>query len=139
MRCPRRDESVHGMRPGDDKFRSPDNSCTWCGSLNPEEFMRRLETGDVELGPTDKGYKVYVRNRGGTGFKQTYRTDAKPFAGWGSTEHTWVTEDREETKFYFQHLDKAQRDRFIELYNEKRLRLGYPGYFYVMPFFCRVA
>lgn len=36
------------------------NTCPYCGSLNPEEFMQRLELGEDELTPTDKSYKVYI-------------------------------------------------------------------------------
>lgn len=39
-------------------------------------------------------------------------------------------------KFYFQHLDESGRAKFIELYNNKTMKLGYPGYFYTRPFFC---
>lgn len=88
-----------------------DNCCSYCGSLNPEEFMRRLEAGDVSLVPTDKSYKVYVDGPG--------------------LNHQ---------KFYFQHLSPEQQTRFIELYNAHKLRLGVPGYFYQLPYFCsRVA
>lgn len=38
-------------------------------------------------------------------------------------------------KFYYQHLSDAQIHRFIELYNSKVMNVGYPGYFYVLPFF----
>lgn len=38
-------------------------------------------------------------------------------------------------KGYFQHLSEAQMKRFIELLNEKKIKLAHPGYFYVLPFF----
>lgn len=38
-------------------------------------------------------------------------------------------------KFYFPHLSKEEQDRFIDLYNARKIRLGYPGHFYVLPFF----
>ncbi len=46
-----------------------------------------------------------------------------------------------QAKFYFQHLSEAEQDRFIELHNTRKLNLGFPGHFYVPPFFCtrRVA
>jgi hypothetical protein len=40
-------------------------------------------------------------------------------------------------KFYFQHLDQEGRTRFIELYNDGKMKLRFPGYFYVHPFFCK--
>lgn len=42
-------------------------------------------------------------------------------------------------KFYFQHFDDDQRKRFIDLLNQRKVKLGYPGYFYTMPFFIQVA
>lgn len=85
-------------------------ACSYCGSMNADEFMARLEAGDVRLTPTDKRYKVYVEGAGLNG-----------------------------AKFYFQHMSREQQDRFIALYNEKRMRLAYPGHFYVLPFFCSSA
>lgn len=38
-------------------------------------------------------------------------------------------------KFYFQHLSPEGRARFIALLNEKKLNIGVPGHFYVLPFF----
>lgn len=38
-------------------------------------------------------------------------------------------------KFYFQHLDEAGRDRFLELHNAGAMNLGYPGRFYRLPYF----
>ncbi|MDF1720500.1 MAG: hypothetical protein P1U65_07495 [Minwuia sp.] len=42
-----------------------DRSCSYCGSLHPDDFGRLLDRGldpddPVEIGPTAKGYKVYV-------------------------------------------------------------------------------
>jgi hypothetical protein len=83
----------------------PDETCSFCGSLNPDKLMRLLEAGTVELGPTDKNYKAYVDIELGT------------------------------KKFYFVHLSEAQMRRFVELLNERKLKIGYPGHFYVKPFF----
>lgn len=41
----------------------------------------------------------------------------------------------EHSKFYFQHLSVDQRKRFVDLYNDKTLKLAFPGHFYVRPFF----
>jgi len=38
-------------------------------------------------------------------------------------------------KFYFQHLDYAQKLRFIDLLNDHKIEIGYPGHFYIKPFF----
>jgi len=118
--CPRAAENgadLSMMKPpfnGEMVWRE-DNTCSYCGGLNPEEFMRRLEAQDIEVGPTDKNYKVYVKD-----------LEGKPVGGPSG-------------KFYFQHLNPDQMTRFIELYNECKIKMGYPGHFYVSPFFCKPA
>ncbi|MEA3042986.1 MAG: hypothetical protein QOH47_824 [Sphingomonadales bacterium] len=82
-----------------------DRTCSYCGSLHPDDFMEQVEAG-AELIPTDKRYKVYIRSA-----------------------------ERGQQKFYFEHLDNAQRDRFLELLNAAGLKLALPGFFYVLPFF----
>jgi len=97
--CPRREEDGH---EGVDQWREGD-TCSYCGSMNPDRFMEEAEKG-TKLIPTDKKYKVYVGDH---------------------------------RKFYFQHLRKEQQERFIELVNAGTLVIGYPGYFYVLPFFTK--
>lgn len=100
--------------------------------------MLRCEAGDVELGPTDKNYKVYVENKGGDAFAQTYRDCPRDAPCTGPEDCThWVTRSMDHTKFYFQHLDAEQRRRFIELLNDGKLNIGDPGHFYVTPFFAQ--
>jgi len=41
------------------------------------------------------------------------------------------------SKFYFQHLNGPQKIEFVRLLNAHEVKIGYPGYFYVLPFFCR--
>ena len=43
----------------------------------------------------------------------------------------------EHQKFYFQHLSQDERTRFVDLFNAGTLKIGYPGRFYVVPFFMR--
>lgn len=38
-------------------------------------------------------------------------------------------------KFYFQHLSVDEQKLFIDLFNDKTMKIGVPGYFYQMPFF----
>lgn len=38
-------------------------------------------------------------------------------------------------KLYFDHLDQAQKNRFVELANDGTMKIGYPGRFYVKPYF----
>lgn len=112
MKCERRRENgVYEDNgplnlPTEDHWRA-DGTCSYCGSLNPDDFMKMAIDG-VELGPTDKNYKVYV---GGSG----------------------------RGKFYFQHLSIEQMQQFVNLYNAKVLKIGYPGHFYRSPFFMRPA
>ncbi len=155
FQCPRRSESHFGSSPAfarDNDYDPSDDSCRYCGSLNPDTFMQRLEAGDVLLGSTDKNYKVYVTSKPETPtFKQTYRNcpndeEREAFNGrkymassckGPDTCTHWVTKDTNHTKFYFQHLSDEQKNRFIELYNEKRIQFEGGYGFYVMPFFCK--
>lgn len=108
--CPR------GAGP-DSPFKAPmngeatwreDGTCSYCGSLRPDAFFAAVEAGATVV-PTDKSYKAYVR---------------------GGTLHG-------QSKVYFQHFDEADQNRFIGLVNDKRMAMGIPGHFYVLPFFCR--
>lgn len=111
MLCPRRCESlIPPFAPEHDEWRV-DGTCSWCGSIAPDKFMELARAG-VELGPTDKTYKVYV--------------DAAATARGGR-------------KFYFQHLSEEQRREFVELLRDGKLTIGFPGRFYVLPFFIRMG
>lgn len=157
--CPRRSESSFGASPmfaRDNDWDPSDDTCRYCGSLAPDTFMARCEAGDIELGATDKSYKVYVRNVGGGAFKQTYRNcprDKKMVGAAGNEYYVsscdqgpeacahWVTRDTDVAKFYFQHLGPEQRGRFVQMMNEPgKLRFEGGCGFYVTPFFAqRVA
>jgi len=41
-----------------------DNTCSFCGSTNPQLVLEGIKTGKAQLGPTDKNYKVYVEGLG---------------------------------------------------------------------------
>lgn len=110
--CPRREElglgQNHPFKVPEHDYIRPNNTCSWCGSLMPDQFMELVSSGQqVSLVPTDKNYKVYLEQPG------------------ESTK-----------KFYFQHLNPAQQAEFIRLYNERKLTIRGGG-FYVMPFFCQ--
>lgn len=79
-------------------------TCSFCGSLDPDDFMARVRAGEA-VGPTDKNYKAYVGGSGGP-------------------------------KFYYQHLSPEQRQEFVALLNDGTMRIGEPGHFYRLPFFC---
>lgn len=46
--------------------------------------------------------------------------------------------DQPWAKFYFQHLTVEQQREFIDLINARRVVIGYPGRFDVLPFFATV-
>lgn len=80
-------------------------TCNYCGSINQDQFMQLVEEGKISLGSTDKGYKVYCH-----------------------------LENGKQMKFYFQHLSEEQRKKFVDLYNERKIKFQGSG-FYVFPFF----
>lgn len=84
-----------------------ENECSFCGSLKPELFLQYVEFGDGIVVPTDKNYKAYLEF------------------------------NNKRYKFYFMHLSEEQINKFVELVNNKRMTMDYPGYFYVLPYFCR--
>lgn len=140
--CPRKAEIGASMMPDFEFENKPDDgTCDFCGSLLPDIFMQRIENGDVTLDPTDKDYKVYVHNNGGEAFLQASRTDKPSQIGEilkdpnDQSLWTWQVKEQSQTKFYFQHLSEDQKKQFVELMNEKKIKLNEPGHFYRMPFF----
>lgn len=105
--CPRRMQEVEPI----DRWskRNGELACSFCGSMHPDRFMELVEAG-FQVVPTDKNYKAYLTDPAGKTLS---------------------------VKFYYQHLDEAQRLRFIELVNNARMHIAEPGHFYVLPFFCR--
>lgn len=61
--------------------------------------------------------------------------------GWGVNGYKWMKlEPRgpiRHAKFYFYHFNETECRRFIDLMNDKKLKIGYPGYFYKLPFFIK--
>ncbi|MDX5563740.1 hypothetical protein PYK79_10795 [Streptomyces sp. ID05-04B] len=133
-------------------------SCSFCGSLNPDRFMELVREGWI-VGPTDKNYKAYLHR------PLSDEEKAERKATWlrnFTTEEAQVTAEEHgegtaktradlesyydaqvaptaagstEAKFYYQHLSAGQQAEFIGLYNERRMKVGYPGRLYVLPFF----
>lgn len=57
--CPRqRGAAMEAQRQHESRWME-DGTCSYCGSLHPDETFRRLEAGE-KLTPTDKNYKIYV-------------------------------------------------------------------------------
>ena len=130
--CPRGRESTQDGRA----VWTMDDSCSYCGSLHPDLLMERLEAGTVTLDPTDKSYKIYVHANPGSEQFITYYRDSEFDPGGGDpSKWIWTSKPASQCKFYFQHLSNDQMLRFIELLNDKKLKLNYPGHFYVTPFF----
>lgn len=121
--CPRREESWQASREAGveplDHYRQTggETRCSYCGSVSGEAFLAFARAGG-ELGPTDKGYKVYLH--------------ATKLADGSMLQPPGI-------KFYFQHLDPQQRSEFIALMNARTLKIGYPGHFYTLPYFVGVA
>lgn len=152
--CPRQAEG--GPLSREPVFPHEDGSCGYCGSLSPEQFFEAIERGD-EIGPTDKSYKAYVdvpdpnvgtprvvgsasRRPSGDGWIEVTaeNRDSLPVNHYhqnGSFVLIQPTSARRQAKFYFQHLSREQQQRFIDLLNEKKVNIGYPGHFYSRPFF----
>lgn len=161
--CPRRDEAMQAVLSeqfkGPDHWREPRNSgvglgdtvetCSYCGSMNPDEVMAGLEDGTLVIGPTDKSYKAYISKaltdeqlaEAEAGVDAELEREKKMLAG----EHDWenhrkhIMASRRQGpdigKFYYMHLSEPQRQRYFELFKEDRIKYGYPGYAYTLPFF----
>jgi hypothetical protein len=161
--CPRQAESGRADAP--EAFWDEDRTCSYCGSLHPDDFLDAVAAG-APVGPTDKSYKAYIDLPQAEPDKlrvvssqwapicpgegwieatpdlcETY--DWQPWGEGRPGDVMWVTLMPQgpvrHGKFYFQHLDDDQRWRFIDLYNSKQMQLGYPGHFYVRPYFCAPA
>ena len=136
-------------------------SCSYCGSLHPNRFMELAREG-WEVGPTDKNYKAYLCK------PLTASEEAQQKADWiqhdavaravrevgerdgkapeqiaADLDEQWGKLPRfsrgPEAKFYYPHLSAEQRDEFITLHNEGRMKISYPGHLYVLPFFAGPA
>lgn len=131
-----------------------DGTCSYCGSMHPDTVMALLTAGQAVLGPTDKNYKVYVNapitDAQLAASKQMWKEvgvgrcvfEAEGEAGytrWWQAEKHALAQGTHLGKFYFMHLSDKQMTHFIYLFNTSILMFGYPGYFYVMPYFCRPA
>jgi hypothetical protein len=148
-------ETGHGLSGQDDVGLS----CSFCGSLNPARFLELAGQG-WWVDPTDKSYKAYLarpltdgevadaKRRWLAGsFATTIREAvAEQDADAGGSVDAVIEREWQQmpaagghgavvAKVYFQHLDEAQRDEFLRLVNDRVMRIGIPGYFYVTPFF----
>lgn len=118
--------------------------------MHPDDFMAAIKAG-CEVGPTDKSYKAYLHKTLSPAEIEASREAAIARyaramshaaaaeivdAQWAQMPHSGAMIG----KFYYQHLSEAQRDEFLELLRSGEMHVGYPGHFYVLPFFLtRVA
>lgn len=158
--CARRAESMAGGLPGKDFWSKNDGllACSYCGSLPPDKFFEAVEQG-CEVIPTDKNYKAYIVVPNPIAGQQVVRSSMTGPV-WDRQTGALLREDATEeekrtgtyerktygpagetrqAKFYFQHLSAADQQRFIDLLNAKKMRLGMPGHFYRRPFFCQAV
>jgi hypothetical protein len=134
--CPRR---MHEMGPwdrseGQDSWRSEPRRegeavpyCSFCGSLHPGQFLKLIAEGWA-VEPTDKNYKAYLHPVHSGPERESVPGQPLPEI----SPHI-------QAKFYYQHLSPSQQQQFIDLYNGGSMRMAYPGHFYVVPFFMRLA
>lgn len=111
-------------------------SCGFCGSLSPDLFMQWLRDGG-QLGSTSKNYKAYIdcpypSERYG-------ETTEKQVAIDGGGSYKSISVYGRTAKFYFQHLDEAQRREFVELYNSGHVTFAGGFGFETLPFFMGFA
>lgn len=79
-----------------------DNTCSYDGSLHPDEFMAYVRAGK-KVGSTDKSYKFYMDEYDGT--------------------------VRGAKKFYTHHLSEEQGQEFVSLWRENKINFGnFPPY-----------
>lgn len=137
--CPRRVEDNQFEQYSSDDFwttgfglggrQGIEQSCSYCGSLHPDTFMKWVLDQAIIL-PTDKNYKCYARCPYPDKHEGQITVTKRPY---GALTMLYGMD----AKFYFQHLSLDQRLDFISLMNDKTLNMGTPGYFYNMPFFVK--
>lgn len=133
-------------------------SCSFCGSLHPDDFMRHVADGWI-VSPTDKAYKAYlikpytaeeiaarreqwmqsdsiaraIRELGERDGKTAEQITADLDAEWNRNAE--YQQGKTVAKFYFQHLSDEQCTEFINMHNSGRMKVQGGG-FYVLPYFC---
>lgn len=85
QRCPRRDESVFGLTPGDniDGWEEREKGllfCSFCGSLHPDSVIKLLKDYGLRIiEPSTKNYKFYLNVKGKT-YKYYRQHDTELFS-----------------------------------------------------------
>lgn len=127
-------------------------TCSWCGSLQPARFMELAGQGWIVLpGDTD--------DQAGIGEPATSAQAARSKAGWlaargvpaacgrraaaiaRAAEREWeehgapLAPGARQGEVRFLHLSAAHRAAFARLHDTGKLAIGFPGAFYVTPWF----
>lgn len=145
------------------RFHGNPEKCSYCGSLSETAFLEAIEAG-CKVIQTDKIYKAYVMMPNPIAGKTTvcamsnHRQEGwievteenlgtLPWDRWcgegREPDKKWIGQwvsmspegERTQEKFYFMHLCEESMKKFVALLNEKKINIGYPGYFYVTPYF----
>jgi hypothetical protein len=135
-----------------------DGTCSYCGSLHPEALLGAIEGGTALLGGTDKNYvdlpnptpdapvigmstnmQLTPEQASAQGYLPA---DDAARRTWGLSPHTTFYKLSTQgpylhRKFYLQHFDAGQQQRFVDLYNAKRLQFRNGDGLYVIPFFMK--
>ncbi|HEY2763436.1 MAG TPA: hypothetical protein VGJ13_05400 [Pseudonocardiaceae bacterium] len=96
------------------------------------EGLDGFERGHGLVGQSDPAC-TYCGSLSGDRFMELVHEGAEV----GPTDKSYKAYVGGQAKFYFQHLSDAQKLEFVELLNAGKVQIGYPGHFYVPPFFVR--
>lgn len=159
--CPRRGEGVYGASAKHRDHwgvRDGYRACSYCGSMHPDDLFAHIEAGTCKISGTDKNYKIYVdvahpdkgkpaifsscsHKTPGYVFLTKELCDQRGLDSYARAEYVGEYVKIEphhgnaHAKFYYQHFDEAQQQRFIELYNAKKLPLEPQFGLYRKPYF----
>lgn len=138
--CPRRildlGQNAFSQVRGIDVIDPDTDQCTFCHSMNPDTLIDLLAR--TSLDPADRvlagqGPELDVRVwivPTGTDYRAGVRIERTREDG--STETI-------KRHIMFHHMTDDQRSVFIDLMNDRRIRIWYPSYFYLMPYFMTVS
>ena len=126
--CPRRVEGLQYDVENADlwiKKSKGFRTCSYCGSLHPDDFMRSVLEG-VVLEVTDKDYKVYLYVFGHSKFY---------------FQHLPAEQKREFVELYNNRPVRTYNNDDLSFTSEEGtgMIIGFPGYFHPMPYFMHVA
>lgn len=146
--CPRRAAEGHATDNSPlrydgsnlDEWRE-DRTCSYDGSMHPDDFMQAVRDRAIQIGPTDKSYKFYLDEPltdEQQAARRQERIDSYVSRGVSVEVATEAVEKdplpysgKRFGKFYTHHLSPEQSEEFVRLRLQNRILWGYPGYAYV--------